>query len=244
MKKIIPLAIAALAINFMAPVVLQAQSPNATTSPSITTTPTAKNTKAVDKLKAKADKEIDRRVTQLQKLITKMSKTAKLDSTTKTTLTNEITAEIANLQALKTALAAETDLTKVRDQIKSLTNSYKAYAFYVPRLHILTTIDTMLGTVTKLTAAATTLEAQIATAKTAGTVTEKATVALTAMQEQTAIAKKQLEATQQTVLALAISGYPENKNTLKEAKKQLDTAHKAIQAARKEATTIKTELKK
>lgn len=246
MKRIL-ITLAALSL-IASPLAVQAQTPN----PEITTTvsPTAKNNKdkvseqKIEKLQEKAIKAIDRRLTELKKLTVKLGKAKRLAQATKDGLTAEVKKEIDALEKLKISVAAETDIAKLQGQVKDLKTSYKIYALYTPKIHLLMAIDTLTEATARsrnLTNAFTTL---IEKAEAAGQDTGTAKTALVHMQSMVTEAQTELVKAQEALKPLTPSDYPANKTTMKDVKKALDAIHKVLQSARQDAQAIRQELAK
>jgi hypothetical protein len=246
MKRIL-ITIATLSL-IATPFTTQAKTP----SPEITVTvsPTAKNNKSTpktdakktEKLQEKGVKAIDRRLTELKKLLTKLGKAKRLAQTTRIELIDQVKEEIATLQELKLAMAAETDNAKIQEQIKSLKDHYKIYALYMPKVHLLMAVDGLTEAAVRSQGLANTFATLIEEAKAAGTDVTKASTTLIHMRSMTTDAQTQITKAQEALKPLTPSGYPANKSIIKEAKKSLDAAHKSLQLARQDAQTIRQEL--
>jgi hypothetical protein len=128
----------------------------------------------------------------------------------KATLSSQIKLEIDKLTALKASILAETDPTKLAGLKKSIVDSYRVYALFVPKITIIAHADQIIQTadVMKLKATSTEAQTNIDSAK------AKAESAIT------------------SVIDLLPSGYPANKATLESARTILSAAIKELNLAR------------
>lgn len=194
-------------------------------------------------LKQRANTEIDRRLTSLNKLIDRLNKVKKLSSDQKTSLINQIQIQINDLTILKTEISADTDMETLRADVKSIVNSYKIYALFIPKIHILATADVILETSDKTTELSNKLQQRIDQAKTEGKDISSVQTYLTDMQSEIEDAKKQAQNAIDTVTPLTPEGFPGNKTTLQSARKMLKTARQDLHTARLDAKKIINELK-
>lgn len=194
-------------------------------------------------LKARADKEIDRRLTALNAIKTKINAIKRLTTDQKSAMTTAIDQNITDLTALKTKINADTDPTTLQADVKSIVDSYRVYALFIPKIHILTAGDAITDLLTKLNALETKLETRIAEAKTAGNDVAALETALAEMKTKLADAKTQSDNAVSTVTSLEPAGYPGNKGSLQTALGLLKTARADIVTAKQDAKTIVNGLK-
>jgi chromosome segregation ATPase len=114
-----------------------------------------------------ADTMISVRITTLNNLLSRIQNDTRLSADDKTTLTTNINTMISNLQALKTKIDADTDVTTARADRKTIVTSYHIYVTFEPQIRLLITIDNLSTTsatvsslVTKLQSLSTTLKGQ------------------------------------------------------------------------------------
>lgn len=198
----------------------------------------------VVKLREKADREIDRRITALQKIVARIGSIKRLSADQKSSLTTQIQVQIADLTNLKSKIDANTDIEILKTDIKSIVNSYRIYLLFIPKIHILAAADEIFNASDKLMDISTKLQTKITDAKTAGKDVLNLETALTDMQNKITDAKKQAEAAQNAVLPLTPDGYPGNKTTLQNARTMLQTGRHDLQQAKIDAKTIINGLKK
>lgn len=197
----------------------------------------------VEKLKEKANKEIDRRIDSLNKLITKINNIKRLTTDQKSSLVAQIQSQIDQLNSLKTKIAADTDIATLKTDVQSIVTSYRIYLLYIPKIHILTGSDVMLETADKLTEISNKLQTRITEAKAQGKDVSSLETTLASMQSKITDAKKQAEDAKNAVLPLTPEGYPGNKTTLESARKMLQTGRQDLNQARIDAKTIINGLK-
>lgn len=192
----------------------------------------------VTDLKTRADNEITRRINSLSTLTTKLGNMKHLTSTQITSFTTEVNTEISNLTALKAKIDADTDITTLRADVKSIVTEYRVYYIFIPQITILAAADRALNVVDMFNALYTKLQQRIQEAQTAGNNVTTLTTTLSDM--QTNITNAQTTANQiiTMVLPLNPSGYPGNKTTLQSARTMFKTIYQDFVSARKDAKTI------
>ena len=194
-------------------------------------------------LKTKGDAEITRRLGALNKLSAVINSTSKLSATDKSNLTTQINNEIAGLNALKTKLDGETDLTVARADAKAIFDDYRVYALILPKAYLLKASDTILANDDKLTAFSDKLKARLDAAKAKGKDVSALQTKLTDMNTQIANAKAIASAVNAKVSPLMPSDYNSDHGILSGQKDQLKTAHADNQAAYADAKAIVSGLK-
>lgn len=93
-------------------------------------------------LKTRADKAIDNRIAQLNRLLGRIQNDSRLSADEKSTLSANIQTDITGLTSLKAKIDADTDITVARTDVKSIGN-FKIFAVVVPQTRILITIDNL-----------------------------------------------------------------------------------------------------
>lgn len=192
----------------------------------------------IQNLKQRADAEITRRVTSLTELITKINGLKKLSQTNKTDLINKVQTEITGLNTLKTKIDADTDLAILRADVKSIVQSYRVYAFFIPQIRILSAADVMSQSADSLTVLANKLETLITKSGATGTTLISLQNYLSDMRAKIKEANDIYQVIETEVLALTPAGYPTNKTTLEDARAKLKTGSKALKTARDDAKQI------
>ncbi len=215
-----------------------------TTPSSSTATPlTAAEQARVQAIIAKGDQEITRRQTSLSTLTTKITEATKLTSTDKTTLANEISAEVTGLTNLKTKLDAETTLAGVKADAASIVTDYRVYALIVPKVALVKAADDQQVTEAKLTALSTKLQTRITAGLTAGKNVAALQTQLTDLTAKVAAAQAVSSAIETKVAVLQPDDYNTDHTILSGDAAQLKTAHANNLAAVADAKAIIAGLK-
>lgn len=193
---------------------------------------------SMEKLKERANKEIDRRIESLSALIKRISEFKKLSASQKSALTTQVQAEITKLTTLKADIAAETDLEELKELTQSIVDSYRIYALFMPKIQILGTADRLQTTADQMSTQATQLEVKINEQETAGQDVAAAESLLADMKAKIADAKTQAQNAITTVTPLTPEGYPDNKTELQSARQMVVTGIKDLNTARQDARKI------
>jgi hypothetical protein len=194
-------------------------------------------------LKNRAGQEIDRRISALNLLISRLNTMKKLTSDQKTSFVGQIQTEISNLTALKAKIVADTDITILRADIQSIIKSYRIYVVFVPQIHLLGAADVINTTAANFTTIIAKLQTRIDQAKTSGKDTTTMQAAIADMQKKITDAQTQAAAIQAAVATLTPDGYPANKTAISNARGLVKTASADLKAARDDAKTIIQALK-
>jgi len=193
----------------------------------------------IAKLKARGDKEIDRRISALNGLLTKLSNMKKLPSGDKSTLTSQVQNEINSLTTLKSKIDADTDLTTLKSDVQSIIKSYRVFALFIPKVHILAAADRMETSADLLSQVAKKLQDRINKAQAAGKNVSSLQTTLTDMQNKIADAKTQYANAQSLVTPLTPEGYPGNKSVLQQARSAIKAGAQDLKAAHADIKTIR-----
>jgi len=184
--------------------VLTTVTPSPTTT--ITIKPVNKTPIRVLLKKTNAIKEIDRRLASLEKLSGKINSIKRLTATQRETLLAQVQIEVTKLTELKTKINAETDATTLQEQKKSITESYKIYALFIPKIEIMAHADKII---------------EIADAM-------KVKTDDAALISKISDAKTKAQSAYDLVFPLVPEDYPDYKITLKTARDLLRTARTSL----------------
>lgn len=201
--------------------------------------PAVSEANRVENLKERVDNEITRRITALNKLIDRINSAKRLTAAQKLTLTTQINDEVAALTTLNTKIAGDADLTSLKVDVAKIVKSYRIFALYIPKIHILTASEIILDITDQLTVLLSKFQTYIAQNPSKLRDLPAVQSAITEMQTKIADAKTQAENAQTTVLPLTPEGYPENKTKLDEARKMLVAARQDLAEARQAAAKIR-----
>lgn len=209
-------------------------------------TPAVVSTKAAERglntlsrLKTRGDSEINRRVSVLTHLIDVINGVKRLTTDQKTTLVSQVQDQVNSLTTLKTKIDSDTDIATLRTDVKSIVDSYKIFALYVPKMYIIVHADRLLNIADDMTLVSQKLQTRITDAKNAGKDTTSAQSFLDDRNAKIADAKTKAQEAIDTVLPLTPDGYPANRTILQSARTNLQTARRDLQTAIQDAQRIR-----
>ena len=190
-----------------------------------------------------ANKEIDKRLTDLSNINTRISAMKNVSDAEKSALASSIQAEVTNLANLKTEISSSTDMTTLRADAAGITKDNRIYALVIPKMRILAAGDRATTVINMLQAIGTKLQTRITDAGTAGKDVTTLNTALTDFNAKLADATSLSGS-----IASGISNLmPDQGNksiissndiALKAARKNLSMIQADLVAARKDVNTI------
>ena len=199
-------------------------------------------------IQSRAATEIQRRITALGAASTAIQASVRLPSATKTILTNAIQSQVTSLTALGTKIAADTDSTVLKADVKSITQSYRIFLLVLPQARITASADAEQNVASLMTIVSSKFEARIATAQTAGKDTSTVSATLSDARAKISDANTQSAA----AVALVVNLTPDNGDSikaaanaqaLKDARAKIQLAASDLKSARAEMGTIVAALK-
>jgi len=193
---------------------------------------------SMENLKERGEKEINRRLESLNKLLTRIAEFKKLSATQKAALNSQVQAEITKLNALLAKIQADTDVTTLQADVKSIVDSYRIYALFMPKIQILGASDRMLNTADLMSSQAAQLEVKINAKQTEGKNVADLLTLLADMKAKIADVKSQAQAAIDIVTPLVPEGFPDNKTSLQSARQMLVTALHNLNTARQDGRKI------
>jgi len=98
-------------------------------------------TQQLTTIKGKADQEVDRRVTSINTIITRINAMKKLSDSQKAGLVAQANQLSADLGTLKNKIDADTDTASLKTDRMSIYTSYRVYMLFMPRMNILAAAD-------------------------------------------------------------------------------------------------------
>ena len=200
---------------------------------SVTITPSANK---VENLKERAEREIERRITSLNRLIDKINALKKISDSQKETFVKQIQDEITSLTNLKTKINADTDLTILKTDVQSIVKSYRVYLLFVPKINVLVAADSLDTIADKLDILAAKLEVRINTAGDVDATKLKTT--LEDMKLKIADMRVQAQKARDAVIVLTPEEYPGNKTILQQGRQFIVAGKKDLQTARQDVQII------
>lgn len=121
-----------------------------------------------ERAKVKAAQEIDRRLAALQSLASRITAMTKITPELKSNFSQVVQNQSRVFADLKVKIGADTDLTVLKTDIKSITDSYRVYAIVVPQTHIIAASDRIVTITNMLNGIGLKLKARIEAAQAAG----------------------------------------------------------------------------
>ena len=191
-------------------------------------------------LKNRADNAIEARITHLTKLIDIINNIKRLTSAQKATLVGQVQDEINSLNTLKTKIDADTDLTTLRTDVKSIVQSFRVYVVFMPKIYIIAHADRIMDVVSLFQ----TLESKLTARVSAAGNPSSLTSLLSDMTAKVTDAGTQAQNAINTVLPLTPDGWPGNKAQLESARTMLQTARQDLEDALHDAQGIRQGLPK
>lgn len=114
------------------------------------------------------DREIERRVTILEKLSLRVGEMKKINESEKAVLLSQIEEQIKTLNEIKLKIGADTEISVLKEDRKMLFTHYSVFSLFIPKIQILATADRVLETVRLLESLSEALESRIKEMKAAG----------------------------------------------------------------------------
>lgn len=192
----------------------------------------------IDNLKERANREIDRRISSLSKLTDKISTIARITDAQKASLNTEIANNVAELTSLKDKIATDTELSVLKNDVKSIVDSYRIYAIFIPKIHLLASVNKTDQAQIKLSEIAVKLEAKIKILKDSGKDVSRLETNLAEMKTNLTNAKTKINTLQEKIISVIPSGYPGNKNVLIDGKNTMALIKKDLASARQNAAQV------
>jgi len=119
-------------------------------------------------LKARANKEIDSRISSLNAFNVKMQALANITVANKAAIAVNVQSQIATLTALKAKINAGTNLATLKADVASITKPYKNFGLTIPKANLVAKVESHFSALTKLASTTAALLVDIQTAQTAG----------------------------------------------------------------------------
>lgn len=201
-------------------------------------------TQRMENLKQRANKEIERRLASLEKLISRLSEMKRLSAEQIEGYKSEIQENIDGLNALKAKIEADTDLATLQTDVKSIVSEYRIYVFFIQYIHLNAALDRAYTVYNNMNTVYGKLNTRIEEAKANGEDVSGLTTLLADMNAKLNDAKTQLDAGLSELEGLSASGYPDNKSKLLDARSKLRTIHQDLKTAHQDGRKIIEGLKK
>jgi hypothetical protein len=205
------------------------------------------DTKKTQRAKTAADKILDQRIENLNKLKERVAQFKNVNDTDKTSINTVISNVISDLGLLRTAIENATSTDYVKQVREMVNNNYRVYALIMPQLSIIASADRMITTVSMLSIVASKIEVRLGAVATGTDITSAnlalANKSLQAMKDKLV----QSQADAQSAVNLVAPLVPDqgdktvadsNLKTMKDARAKIKSAQTNIVGAKKDAETI------
>lgn len=237
-----------LGLSMLVPAFALAQvgaSVTASTSVSTSAQFAATETKAKDR----GNKEIDRRVSALNDLNTRVQAMQRVSDTFKQSINAAISAQITDLTALRAKIDADTDSATLKADLQSITDGYRIFALVLPQGRIVAAADRVATIVNMMGTLGSKLQARVQAAGAAGNDTAAANALLVDMSTKLNDAQTQAQAAITVSATLQPDGGDKTKMAanlaaLKQSRADIAAAQKDLADARKDAGQIVAALAK
>lgn len=194
-------------------------------------------------LQNRAKTEITRRLDFLNVLLTKLDTIKKLSASDKAALKAQIQAQIDSLTALQAKINADTDLTTLRADVKSIINGYYIFAFFRVKIELLVAADRLSATTDNLDMIYAKLSKRVADDKSQGKDTTLLETELSQMFAKINDAKTQYQTAETELNKLTAQGFPGNKSVLLSSRSEIKLGASDLRGAFELANKIRLGLK-
>ncbi len=212
------------------------------------TTVDAKLQTRIDTAKDRANKEIDRRIDALNTLTSRVGELKRLTADEKTNISAALSNQITLLTNLKTKIAADTDITTLKADIKSITQSYRIFLVVLPQGRIAAAADEINTTADLFATLSAKIQAKITDAQNAGKDVSSLNTLLTEATAKVADSKIQADASVAHTANLKPDNGDQavmkaNNDAFKMARSDLKIAHEDLVTARQDVQKIIVQLR-
>ena len=199
-----------------------------------------------DQAVTRAGTEITNRIDALNALAARINAMQKLSSEEKTNLSSSIQAQVTAMTALQAQIAADqssNNTSSLKTDIQSITKAYRIYALILPQGNISAAADRIMTITDAMTTLATSLQARITAAQSAGANVSSSITVLTDLRAKSADANTQATAAMAHISTLTPDNgsstlMASNTAALKLARSDIQVAQQDLVKARQDATTI------
>ena len=203
---------------------------------------TAESAKA-DKAKGKADQEIARRIAALNAVLARVDAMVKVSDQVKANLKTNVQNEVSGFTQLQAKIDADADLSTLKTDVQSVTQSYRIFMLVIPQARITAAADRMATVINMMGELGTKLQARINSAKAAGSDTAALEAALADLGTKLTSAQGHAQTAVGDVISLAPDNGDKtveasNDAAIKNGKDELKSGTSDLTAARKDIATI------
>jgi hypothetical protein len=215
----------------------------ASTAIAVTESPNPAGGQHLTNLQSRGTSEINRRVSNLQAALTKLSASTKLSAADKDALTTQINLEVSGLNTLKAKLAKDTTLVDARADVASIVSDYRVYALMLPKARMASSADRFGVAEDKLKALHDKLVNEVRGSNGSADTAKDLQVRLAHMQQQIDAAKTATNGLVTQLLALKPTDYNANHAVLVDYRDKMKSAQEDLKSARDDAQSVVQTLK-
>ena len=206
------------------------------------------DTEKINGALTKAQNEITRRIEALEGLAQRIQKMKLISDEKRSEMTSDIRSRIADLEGLSEKLTADDTLATLREDVRSVTDSYHGFALAIPRGAITAAADRALVLAGTMDTLGDKLETRILDAKQAGKNVAAIETSLIDYRSKIEDAKIQAQAAIDAINGLSLdtddkAGLQAGLAVMKDARLKIRAAQQDFVAARKDAKNILQELR-
>jgi len=201
------------------------------------------DTAAMGLLKQAGAAAVQHRLTWLASLQNRVASATHLTSGDRASLDSLLSQDVTGLTALGAKIQADTDMTTLRNDVRTIADGYRVYVLVTPQVHLTIAADRVDAIATLFTPIEHKLQAAIDAAKAKGKDVAAAQAALDDLKAKVSAAHGAVTHVPSEVMALTPQGYPGNRSTLLAARASLQDARGDLRAARADVTTVLNDLR-
>jgi hypothetical protein len=200
--------------------------------------PSTKDATTFNVAKKFVEKGLSDRQQRLSNLTSEVTKAAHLTSADKATLSSDLSAETAGIDALAAKVPNDTTWAELQADAKSMVVDYRVFVVMSPQVHETIAADTATAIEQKLQAAEPQIEALIKYEQSQGKNVGAAQTAYEGLVVEVSQAAGDTNGVSSVVLAQTPAGYPANASVFTNARSNLEQARTALHTARGDLQTI------
>lgn len=202
----------------------------------------AKQENNLDNLKKRADKMINNRVNELNRLLSRIQADKKLSADEKVSLSANVTATINELMRLKAKIDAGNDLATARLDAKQVITNFKINAIFVPKIRLLIIIDNLQALAAKVAPLVPKLQNKINDLKSQGADVTNFQLLVNDINNRLETINNKLTQDKTTVLGVGISS-PNPQTTLSQVRKDLASVRSEFAQIRHDIGRLRVDFK-
>lgn len=197
----------------------------------------------LDAARTKCLSAIDRRISRLDELTSKVGDDEHLTDAHRSTLSGIVSHALDGMNTLRPQVQGATDAASLRTSCTAVVDDYRVFALVAPQVHLTRVADAAAFGINKLAGVDTKIDDAISAAAAAGKDVTKATADADAFSAAVAKVGTDVSGLADSVLALTPADYNANHNVLDAARAQAKTARTDAQAARTAGQAVRADLK-